>query len=284
MRTDDAELVREGSLFWERWIGATFLRSICTLPPPGDFLPASTEELEVLLNAYILEKALYEVGYELNNRPEWIRIPIEGILRILDERPWPHLIAPRAAYDACSSPSRTRSLGFAVRLPRGSSRRLISFVQRPALMAGVGNPRARLAVSRGNPADTVARGKTMRKKKQEGPVEGRRAAPAAHAQPPGRNNRFVRSIPKRKSSSLGKNYQGIASPPLRYRKLLSRPPPLRLRSPRRRPETDPAKKGRPAGDGRAAAHHPDPKNRNSARTCCRTTEAPADKTGTELPR
>ena len=90
VRTDDAELVREGSLFWERWIGATFLRAYLNAAAVGDFLPASTEELEVLLNAYILEKALYEVGYELNNRPEWIRVPIEGILRILDEHSLPH--------------------------------------------------------------------------------------------------------------------------------------------------------------------------------------------------
>jgi len=37
----------------------------------------------VLIDIYLLEKAIYEVGYELNNRPEWIRIPVRGILRQL---------------------------------------------------------------------------------------------------------------------------------------------------------------------------------------------------------
>jgi len=35
-----------------------------------------------LLNAYLLEKALYELLYELNNRPAWVRIPLSGILAL----------------------------------------------------------------------------------------------------------------------------------------------------------------------------------------------------------
>lgn len=40
--------------------------------------------MEILLDAYLLEKAMYELGYELNNRPDWIEIPIEGILGIME--------------------------------------------------------------------------------------------------------------------------------------------------------------------------------------------------------
>jgi predicted trehalose synthase len=36
---------------------------------------------------YLLEKALYELRYELNNRPDWARIPRHGILQLLDETP-----------------------------------------------------------------------------------------------------------------------------------------------------------------------------------------------------
>jgi maltose alpha-D-glucosyltransferase/alpha-amylase len=42
----------------------------------------SPEQSQALLSAYMLEKALYELLYELNNRPAWIRIPLAGILKL----------------------------------------------------------------------------------------------------------------------------------------------------------------------------------------------------------
>jgi maltose alpha-D-glucosyltransferase/alpha-amylase len=47
-------------------------------------LPPSMEDIQLLLDGYILQKAFYELGYELNNRPDWIQIPLEGILQILE--------------------------------------------------------------------------------------------------------------------------------------------------------------------------------------------------------
>jgi maltose alpha-D-glucosyltransferase/alpha-amylase len=38
----------------------------------------------MLLDVSMLEKAIYELGYEMNNRPEWVRIPLEGILQLLE--------------------------------------------------------------------------------------------------------------------------------------------------------------------------------------------------------
>jgi maltose alpha-D-glucosyltransferase/alpha-amylase len=40
--------------------------------------------LQVLLDAYLLEKAVYELGYELNNRPDWAEIPLQRILQLLE--------------------------------------------------------------------------------------------------------------------------------------------------------------------------------------------------------
>jgi maltose alpha-D-glucosyltransferase/alpha-amylase len=39
-----------------------------------------------MLDALVLEKAIYELGYELNNRPDWVRIPLQGILDLLGTR------------------------------------------------------------------------------------------------------------------------------------------------------------------------------------------------------
>jgi maltose alpha-D-glucosyltransferase/alpha-amylase len=49
---------------------------------PGHIVPASDEDFRRLLDAFVLEKAMYELTYELNNRPSWIRIPLAGILTL----------------------------------------------------------------------------------------------------------------------------------------------------------------------------------------------------------
>ena len=47
-------------------------------------MPRSREELGVLLDAFVLEKALYELQYELNSRPDWVDIPVQAIAELLD--------------------------------------------------------------------------------------------------------------------------------------------------------------------------------------------------------
>jgi maltose alpha-D-glucosyltransferase/alpha-amylase len=41
--------------------------------------------LKVMLSGYLLEKALYELQYELNHRPDWVTIPLRGILQVITE-------------------------------------------------------------------------------------------------------------------------------------------------------------------------------------------------------
>jgi maltose alpha-D-glucosyltransferase/alpha-amylase len=69
--------------FWYAWCAATYLRHYLETARTGDFLPQDDSELETLLDAYVLEKTVYEIGYELNNRPDWVRIPLEGVLDLV---------------------------------------------------------------------------------------------------------------------------------------------------------------------------------------------------------
>jgi maltose alpha-D-glucosyltransferase/alpha-amylase len=73
--------------FWYRWVTASFLTSYFETTAGSAFLPPSDEEIGHLLEAFLLDKAVYEVGYELNNRPDWAEIPLRGILRLLGVRP-----------------------------------------------------------------------------------------------------------------------------------------------------------------------------------------------------
>ena len=68
---------------WHRLAAAAFLRSYRDTVGAAPLLPHSAGELQTLLDAYLLDKAVYELRYELNNRPAWARIPIEGVLQLL---------------------------------------------------------------------------------------------------------------------------------------------------------------------------------------------------------
>jgi maltose alpha-D-glucosyltransferase/alpha-amylase len=49
--------------------------------------PTGRHQSNCLLDFFLLEKAIYEIGYELANRPDWLRVPLEGTIRILAGQP-----------------------------------------------------------------------------------------------------------------------------------------------------------------------------------------------------
>jgi maltose alpha-D-glucosyltransferase/alpha-amylase len=67
---------------WERTVSGEFLSTYLETARTGDFLPPSEEDFRKLLDACLFEKATYELMYELNNRPTWVRIPLAGILAL----------------------------------------------------------------------------------------------------------------------------------------------------------------------------------------------------------
>jgi len=68
---------------WYQWVSALFLRGYLETAGAGNCLPQTQAEIKALLDAYTLEKGLIEVEYELENRPDWVRIPLHGILEQL---------------------------------------------------------------------------------------------------------------------------------------------------------------------------------------------------------
>jgi maltose alpha-D-glucosyltransferase/alpha-amylase len=70
--------------YWAAWVSAAFLRAYFEKSGKLPFAPGDGKERRSLLDAFLLQKALYEIVYELNNRPDWVPIPLRGLLCLLN--------------------------------------------------------------------------------------------------------------------------------------------------------------------------------------------------------
>lgn len=68
---------------WEELARTRFLHGYLRTSHEGTFLPAERHDLDVMLDFFEIEKALYEMGYERAHRPHWAHIPLEGLRRLL---------------------------------------------------------------------------------------------------------------------------------------------------------------------------------------------------------
>lgn len=71
---------------WYSCVSAAFLRSYFRTAAGACFLPEDPAEIAALLKAFLMEKAIYELAYELNNRPDWAAIPLKGLLQLSGTR------------------------------------------------------------------------------------------------------------------------------------------------------------------------------------------------------
>jgi maltose alpha-D-glucosyltransferase / alpha-amylase len=70
---------------WQLLAASRFLESYKNTATDPSFIPRDASEFDRLLRLHLLEKAIYELGYELNNRPAWLAIPLEGIEELLNK-------------------------------------------------------------------------------------------------------------------------------------------------------------------------------------------------------
>jgi maltose alpha-D-glucosyltransferase/alpha-amylase len=85
VRPEDVPALENRARFWYQWVTVTFLASYLETSSGAPFVPQTREETQAMLTAYMMDKAVYELGYELNNRPTWVRIPLWGILQLLEQ-------------------------------------------------------------------------------------------------------------------------------------------------------------------------------------------------------
>jgi maltose alpha-D-glucosyltransferase / alpha-amylase len=72
---------------WRERSAAAFLSSYRETTADADLWPSKSEAADQMLKFFLLEKAFYEIEYELAYRPDWVRVPLQGMLRILSQNP-----------------------------------------------------------------------------------------------------------------------------------------------------------------------------------------------------
>jgi trehalose synthase-fused probable maltokinase len=74
---------RPWAAMWEHAVSGAFLQRYLETTDGASFLPRHSDARAGLLRLLMLDKALYELEYELNNRPDWILVPVEGLLELI---------------------------------------------------------------------------------------------------------------------------------------------------------------------------------------------------------
>ena len=70
--------------FWCRWVSAVFLKAYLQTVGPSTLVPPDRGQLQMLLEVHLLGKALAELGFEIRNRPDWVKIPLHSLVRLLE--------------------------------------------------------------------------------------------------------------------------------------------------------------------------------------------------------
>lgn len=78
--TGDYNQLEYWAKLWTYYTSKTYLNAYLDTISPSSLIPEDKTEVEKLLKIYLLEKAIYEIGYEIDNRPHWLSIPLKGIL------------------------------------------------------------------------------------------------------------------------------------------------------------------------------------------------------------
>lgn len=89
-RKEDIERLTPYSELWSHYMSGFFMEAYLEEVKGSGLVPEQKEDIKLLLEVFLLSKAFYELNYELNNRPDWVTIPLKGILSIHQNEPNTH--------------------------------------------------------------------------------------------------------------------------------------------------------------------------------------------------
>ncbi len=81
IRPENLPIMEKWAQFWYAWVSAAFLNSYLAVAKQDGFLPKTNAELQVLLDAYLLEKIIFDLGYKLDHRQNSVDIPLYQLIQ-----------------------------------------------------------------------------------------------------------------------------------------------------------------------------------------------------------
>jgi len=84
VRKTDATLLGPWIGAWSSTVSGMFLRAYMEAARGHVFLPDRDEDTKCLLDIFVMDKAVYELGYELNNRLDWVDLPLKGLKNLME--------------------------------------------------------------------------------------------------------------------------------------------------------------------------------------------------------
>lgn len=85
VRPQDMALLEPWARFWYLWVSVAFLKAYQQGTSKAIFLPKTPGETRILFDALSVSKACQEISYELNFRPDWLPMPVRGLLQLLEQ-------------------------------------------------------------------------------------------------------------------------------------------------------------------------------------------------------
>jgi maltose alpha-D-glucosyltransferase / alpha-amylase len=92
VRPQDRETLGTFADIWATRAAQVFLAAYLETAGAASFVPADRTDLRLLLRSYAILKAMYELRYELNNRPKWAAIPLRGLLQLASKKTAANLV------------------------------------------------------------------------------------------------------------------------------------------------------------------------------------------------
>jgi maltose alpha-D-glucosyltransferase/alpha-amylase len=83
IRKEDISRLEPYAEQWYHYMSGFFMKAYMETVKGSGFIPKSKDDLNTLMTTFLLEKAIYELNYELNNRPDWLVIPLRGIKELV---------------------------------------------------------------------------------------------------------------------------------------------------------------------------------------------------------